>query len=274
MTVATRTDTLLSVNNVNLSYGTNAVLRDVNFTVQDLVIPGRITGQTIGLLGPSGIGKTTLLRIIAGLQKPTSGQVLIDREQRSVRSGDVGVVSQNYLVYRNRTVISNLVVASKMAKDKPSEATATQRSVDILNDFGLLDKAHLYPCQLSGGQRQRVAIAQQILASGDFLVFDEPTAGLDPISKTKTCGLISKLAHRSETETLIICSHDIPSVVTVCDTVLMMGRTTGLPGANIVAELDMISRGLALNGGGIEEVRHKPEFSNTVEELQDMFTKL
>ncbi len=272
--IATRTDTLLSVDNVCLSYGDNVVLRNVNLQIKDLVIPGRVTGQIVGILGPSGVGKTSLIRIIAGLQRQTSGSVLIGRELVPVRAGNVGVVSQNYIVYRNKDVIDNLLVAAMQSKDKPGRKEALQRSVDMLSDFGLLDKAHLYPAQLSGGQRQRVAIAQQILASGDFLVFDEPTAGLDPASKDKTCELITRLAHRSETETILLVSHDIPSIVALCDTVILMGHCKDQSGANVAAELDMIRRGLVLNGGGISAIRRKPEFRETVDEIQDMFATL
>ena len=267
---ALRTDTLLSIENVSLSYGSNVVLKDVNARIQDLVRPGCVTGQVCGLLGPSGIGKSTVLRIMAGLQKPTTGAVYLGANRKPVAPGDVGMVSQASIVYRNRDVMSNIVIAAENAADKPSAKVAKQRAVDILNDFGLLDKAQLYPVQLSGGQRQRVSIAQQMVCCSDFLVFDEPTAGLDPIAKAKTCELIGKLASRSELETLVICSHDIPSVVTTCDTVWLLGRTPGVPGARIVEEYDLIERGLAYH----DDVTRMPEFADTVRELSDRFSSL
>lgn len=266
----TRTSTLLSINSVSLSYGPTPVLRDVNLIVRDLIRPGCITGQTLGLLGPSGIGKSTLLRILSGLLAPTSGTVLIGREQRPTTPGSVGMVNQTYTLYHNRTVLSNLTVAALQSATRPTRHVAAQQAVDILNEFGLLDKAHSYPSQLSGGQRQRVAIAQQMLCSGELLLFDEPTAGLDPLAKLKTCELIANLANRSENETVVLCSHDIPSVVAICDTVLVMGREPGLPGAKIVAEIDLIARGLMWH----TNVRRLPQFSETVEELQEMFKSL
>lgn len=263
----TRTDTLLSINNVTMTYGDNVVLRDINISIQDLIRPGIVTGQIVGLVGPSGIGKTTLLRIIAGLQKPTAGTVLLGKSQTPVRAGDVGVVSQNYLVYRHHDVLTNLVIAAKQAKDRPAESVAKQRAVDMLNDFGLLDKAHLYPCQLSGGQRQRVAIGQQILASGDFLLMDEPTAGLDPIAKEKVCDLIGKVANRSESSTVIVVTHDIASAVALADTIWVFGVHKNKPGAQVVAIYDMIGRGLAFQPG----VRRMPMFADTVTEIQSEF---
>lgn len=270
MTVTTRTNTLLSINNVSMSYGSNAVLRDININIRDLVRPGIVTGQICGLLGPSGSGKSTLLRIIAGLQKPTGGTVLLGQSQIPVRCGDVGVVTQNYLIYRNRDVLSNLVIAAKQAKDSPSEVVAKQRAVDMLNDFGLLDKAHLYPCQLSGGQRQRVAIGQQILTGGDFLLFDEPTAGLDPVAKRKVCDLITRVANRSEITTLLIVSHDIRSLVAVCDTLYVLGRLPDQPGATITGVYDLVARGLTWEPG----ITRSPAFTQVVEELEFMFSAL
>jgi len=274
---ATRTTPLLSVNNISLSYGAVPVLRDCSFTVRDLIRPGCITGQVVGILGRSGCGKTSLLKIIAGLLQPTSGTVLIDVDQHPTHAGDVGIVSQQYTVYRNRDVLSNLTVAAQQAANRPTPVAAKQRAVDMLNSFGLLEQAHNYPCQLSGGQRQRVAIMQQMLTGTSFLAFDEPTAGLDPLAKATTCSLISQLANRSETETVLLVSHDIPSVVAMCDTVLVMGREpgaggggSGSSGAKIITEIDLISRGLMWH----DQVRRLPAFTETVEELQDMFTRL
>lgn len=261
---ATRTDTLLSIEHVSLSYGDNVVLRDVNAEIKDLVRPGCVTGQVVAFLGPSGVGKTSLLRIIAGLQKPTSGVVRIGKSPHPVRAGDVGLVSQDYMTYRNRDVMSNLTVAARFRPD-PKQA-----AVDILNEFGLLDKAHLYPCQLSGGQRQRISIAQQLLSAQDYLLFDEPTAGLDPLAKAKVCHLISELANRTETETIICVTHDIPSAVSVADTIWCMGRDPGQPGARIVEEYSMIERGIMWH----PDVQRTPEFAETVRELSDRFNTL
>jgi ABC-type nitrate/sulfonate/bicarbonate transport system ATPase subunit len=267
---ATRTDTLLSIENVSLSYGQNVVLRDVNASIKDLVRPGCVTGQVVSILGRSGCGKTSLLRIIAGLQKATSGSVTLGKDRAPAKAGDVGLVSQNYLLYRNRDVLSNLVIAARQSRDNPNARIATQRAIDLLDDFGLLDKKHLYPSQLSGGQKQRVSIAQQILACGEMLLWDEPTAGLDPIAKKKVCELVGKVANRDELSSCLIVTHDIPSAVTVSDTLWLIGTPHGETGSRIVQEYDLISMGLAFQ----PDIQRLPEFTATVRELQDRFATL
>lgn len=262
--LATRTDTLLSIENVSLSYEDNIVLRDINAKILDLVRPGCVTGQVVGLLGPSGIGKSTLLRIMAGLNKPTTGSVLLGSNRQPVRPGDVGMVSQDYRVYRHHEVLRNLEIAARHLPD-PKQA-----AVDMLNSFGLLDKAHLYPSQLSGGQRQRLAIGQQILSAGNFLLFDEPTAGLDPLARRNVCHLISEVANRTELETICICSHDIPSIVSTCDEVWLLGRQPEKLGATIVDTIDLVRRGLCWR----PDIHRTPEFTSMVEELQDRFSVL
>lgn len=271
MTAApTRTDTLLSIEHVSLSYGPNQVLRDVNAHIEDLIRPDMVTGQVVGLLSPSGGGKTTLLKVIAGLLKPSAGTVSLGTARTPACAGEVGLVFQNSWLYPNRDVLSNLVVGARMAKSHPTVKEATQRAVDILNDFGLLDKAHLYPCQLSGGQKQRVAISQQILCSDHFLCMDEPTAGLDPLAKAKVCQLITKVANRDDLNTVILCSHDIASVVAVCDEVWLLGRDPGLPGARIVETVDLIDRGLTWQ----PDITSLPAYAETVRELQERFKTL
>ncbi len=130
---------------------------------------GYVNGQIVGFIGPSGIGKTQLFRIIAGLNKPTAGQVIIHTDTHPVIAGEVGVVAQNYPLFAHRTVLSNLALAATR-KEKDAKV-AHDKIMDFLNEFGLADKAPLYPSQLSGGQRQRIAIIQQILCSEHYVIF-------------------------------------------------------------------------------------------------------
>src|SRR5229473_3906173 len=114
-------DTLLKIDHISLSYDDKVILRDVNAEIRDIIRDDCIQGQVVGFLGPSGIGKTQLFRIIAGLNQPTSGQVLVNSTLTPVKAGMVGVVAQNYPLFENRTIFSNLMVAAKQ-REKSHEA--------------------------------------------------------------------------------------------------------------------------------------------------------
>ncbi len=161
-----KTHTLLKVSGVNLDLGGRKILRDVNLEIKDIVRPGMTQGQIVGLLGPSGMGKTQLFRILSGLNVPDSGTVDMGNPLTPVQAGRVGVVAQDYPLFHNRTVMSNLVLASKQAgRTQPEED-----SKKMLDRFDLGEHGDKFPAQLSGGQRQRVAIAQQLLCSEMFLL--------------------------------------------------------------------------------------------------------
>lgn len=274
--IATRTETLLSVQNVGLTLDGNRILAGVNVKVDNLRrdTDGETdkTGQIVAFLAPSGTGKTLMLRIIAGLLKPDTGRVLIGENQQDTRPGMVGLVSQNYLLYRHRTVLGNLLVATRMAGER---GFAESIAKDMLRRFGLESKANLYPSQLSGGQRQRVAIGQQLLCSEHMILFDEPTAGLDPIAKENVCQLLMQVANQHGLNTLVIASHDIRAMLAMADTVWLMGRdrdATGavIPGARIVQEYDLIARGLTWQ----PDVMHLPAFIETEREILARFREL
>ena len=133
------------------------------------------------MLGPSGIGKTTLVRVMAGLDAPARGRVTIAGDP--VRAGMVGVVHQSYPLFAHRSVLGNLLVA---ARGPDPEA----RAHTLLERFGLADHMHAWPCELSGGQRQRIAILQQLLCGHMYVLLDEPFSGLDPLSRNATCELL------------------------------------------------------------------------------------
>ncbi|MGC4045735.1 MAG: ATP-binding cassette domain-containing protein [Armatimonas sp.] len=138
-------ETLLKIEGVSLTLGGKLILRDVNAEVKNVVREGMQQGQVVGLLGPSGVGKTRLFRILAGLDQPDSGRVLLGAEGKPVTRGSVGVVAQDYPLFAHRTVLSNLLVAAKQAGKSEKDCE------DLLEKFGLAGHEKKYPAQLSGG---------------------------------------------------------------------------------------------------------------------------
>lgn len=261
--------TLLKVENVSLTLGGNQILKDVNMEIKD--ISGH--GQVVGILGPSGIGKTWFSKILAGLYVPNSGKVLITERGIPVRRGMVGVVTQNYRLFKNYTVLKNLITAARQTGIPHGEAK--KKSYTMLDKFNLRDKAGLYPEELSGGQRQRIAIGQQLLCSEHFLLMDEPFTGLDPLMKDNVCELITDVASSDELNTILIITHDIPEAIACADHILMMGRDRDasgniIPGARFVEVYDLIERDLAWH----KDIKLTPEFSSFDRELRAKFREL
>ena len=268
----TRTDVLLSIEGVHLSFGDRVVLRDVNAEIRDLHRPGVEQGQVVSLLGPSGVGKTQLFRILAGLSEPSSGAVRITDKRVPVKAGMVGVVDQHYTLFRHRTVGDNLTIAARQGGMEPGEARDRARA--LLDRFQLADRWDEWPDRLSGGQRQRVAIAQQLLCSEHFLLMDEPFSGLDPNMLAEVCRLIGEVATMDELRTIIVVTHDVASALTISDTVWLLGRDRidgeAVPGARVQREYDLIERGITWQ----PEVDQLPAFRDLLREIKERFRAL
>jgi NitT/TauT family transport system ATP-binding protein len=265
--------TLLRVEGVNLALGGKQILRDVSMQIRDVRRPGVTTGQVVGLLGPSGMGKTQLFRILAGLNKPDSGSVLVGEEAKPVQRGMVGVVAQHYPLFQHRRVLGNLLVAGGRAG--LSHADCRAKAERLLAHFKLEDAAHKYPLQLSGGQRQRVAIAQQFMCSERFLLMDEPFSGLDLVQIERVVGLINEVASLHEFNTIIVVTHDISAALEVADTLWLLGRDRDaqgnlIPGARVQDTYNLIERGLAWQKG----IADTPAFVETRREIRARFPQL
>jgi polar amino acid transport system ATP-binding protein/sulfate transport system ATP-binding protein len=266
-------DVILKATDVSLTLGGNVILRDLNLEIRDLYRPGCVTGQVVGLLGPSGIGKTRLFRLLAGIDKPDKGTITIGPKCVPVERGMVGVVAQNYPLFEHRTVVGNLELAARSAGLSRQDAAA--KAFTYLQRFSLEERADLYPCQLSGGQRQRVAIAQQFLCSEHFVLMDEPFSGLDLIAVDKVSKMICEVANSDELNTVIVVTHDIQAALAVADTIWLLGRDRDehgkvIPGARVKATYNLVERGLAWREG----IADTPECMDLVREIRAVFPSL
>ncbi len=268
---------LLSIKDVHLTLGGNHILDNVNIEVKDIIQPGTVRGQIKGLIGPSGVGKTQLLRIIAGLNDPDEGTVHIASNDQATlvptQPGMVGVVAQNYPLFEHLSVVNNLVLAGGVSKLSRSEAK--EKALGLLQRFGLHDRRNYWPSQLSGGQRQRISILQQLMVERFFLIMDEPFSGLDPSAIKEITVFINEVAHSHELNTILIISHDIRSVVTIADEIFILGRKLDQKGdlvrsAHIVETVNLLDLGLAWQDG----IRQLPEFNSLVNQLEDKFSRI
>jgi polar amino acid transport system ATP-binding protein/sulfate transport system ATP-binding protein len=266
-------ETLLEISNVSLEYEGKSILRGVNASIKDIIRPNSTTGQIVGFLGPSGIGKSQLCRIISGLNTPTSGLVSVHNSGKPVQAGEIGVVAQSYPLFEHRTVFSNLLL-SAMQKEKNANI-AKEKVLEYLNEFELADKRNLYPAQLSGGQRQRAAIIQQVLCSEHFLLMDEPFSGLDLLMLEKTCSLLSRIANMHELNTIIVVTHDVTAAASISDHLWLMGRETGedgkkIQGSKIMKEYSLVDAGLCWH----PEIITTTRFTDFVSEVKDEFRNM
>ncbi len=271
---------LLVLDNVSQEFNLNngvkfPVLKNLSMSIKNI----ESKPQIVSILGPSGIGKTTILRIVAGLDRPSSGRVLITEDKpnvmRDIRIGDVGVVFQKYPLFDDLPVLENLIQpAIRVAK--LDAKTARERAMQYLDQFGLFDQSLSWPVQLSGGQRQRVAILQQLITNKYFIILDEPFSGLDPVSISSAIKLITDIANQHTLNTFIIITHDITSALIISDTVYLLGRDRDekgevIPGAKIIKTYDLIEEGIAYQ----RNIEDLPRFTEIRKEIKlDIFPKL
>jgi ABC-type nitrate/sulfonate/bicarbonate transport system ATPase subunit len=211
-------ETLLEAKNVSLVLDGKKILHDVNIDIKDIIVPNRTTGQIIGLCAPSGRGKTQLFKLLAGINAPTTGQVLV--RGKIVTEGSVGVVSQDYRLFEHHSILRNLELGFH---DKNTKAEHDEKIKYYLDRFKLTEHSGKYPAQLSGGQRQRIAIIQQILCSEHFILMDEPFSGLDPVMTYEMCSLIEEVADMDELNTIIVVSHDATSIASISNLIWLLG---------------------------------------------------
>lgn len=195
------------------------VLRDISFEVS--------AGDIYGIVGMSGAGKSTMLRLIGLLDTPTSGQILVKGNDIATLTGkakidyykSIGTVFQGYNLLMQRSVRENIAFPLELS---PCDKAQVARRVDsLLEVVGLTDKADAYPAQLSGGQKQRVAIARALATSPELLLCDEPTSALDSLTTQSILELLQDINLRLGV-TIIIITHEIGVVRSICNKVAVL----------------------------------------------------
>jgi len=212
----------IEVKNINKSFEsmTNedlVVLKDINLHIDD--------GEFVCFLGPSGCGKTTLLRLIAGLDQPTSGEIVADGEVVEKPSGDRTVIFQQYSLFPWFTVLQNVVFGLQMTKNgtKKEYIEAAERYLDSV---GLIDFKDSYPHELSGGMKQRVAIIRSLLNHSPILLMDEPFSALDMQNRHKLQEQLIGVWKRFE-NTIVFITHDVDEAIFLADKIVILDRNPG-----------------------------------------------
>lgn len=211
---------ILQINHLSKSFGSNLVLRDIDFTVEK--------GDVTSIIGASGSGKSTLLRCINLLETPTSGEILYHGENvvgRGVNAAayrsHVGMVFQSFNLFNNMTVLENCIVGQVKVLKKNRE-DARKQAMNYLEKVGMAPYINAKPRQISGGQKQRVAIARALAMDPEVLLFDEPTSALDPEMVGEVLSVMQDLAQ--EGMTMLVVTHEMAFARDVSSHVVYMNQ--------------------------------------------------
>lgn len=216
---------VIKVRGLKKSFGKVSVLNNIDFDVY--------RGETIAIIGPSGVGKSTILRCLINLEKANGGDIYVGGSYL-VKDGEypkeshcrricskMGMVFQSFHLFPHLSVLDNLIYAPRYVNNENVE-TAIQRAEVLLKKVGLSDKRDAMPNQLSGGQQQRIAIARALMMNPEILLFDEPTSSLDPLLKTEVLAVMKALA--KEKMTMLVVTHEMSFAREVADRVLFVSE--------------------------------------------------
>lgn len=212
---------MIKIRNLSKSFGQLKVLRDINLEVKK--------GQVVAIIGPSGTGKSTLLRCINYLEEPEEGEIEIDgfkvnaknitRKEIYELRKKTSMVFQTYNLFKNKTALENVMEPLTTVK-KMDRKVAEKKALNILDAVGLLDKKDFYPSKLSGGQQQRVGIGRAMAVEPKVMLFDEPTSALDPELVGEVLDVIRSLAENHTT--MLIVTHEMDFARNVADKIIFM----------------------------------------------------
>ncbi|GGG04700.1 sulfate/molybdate ABC transporter ATP-binding protein [Paenibacillus abyssi] len=206
----------IEVSNLNKHFGDFHAVRDVSFTIEK--------GRLIGLLGPSGGGKTSILRMLAGLESPTSGDIVFHGKKVNElppQERGIGFVFQNYALFKHMTVYDNIAFGLKVKKQ--SKDQIRERVMSLVELTGLKGFEHRYPHQLSGGQRQRVAFARALAPEPQLLLLDEPFAAIDAKIRHELRTWLKDMIERLGITSIFV-THDQDEAIEVADEIMIINK--------------------------------------------------
>lgn len=204
---------MLELKNISKQFGQKKIFDHFNLTIED--------GKILSLVGPSGGGKTTLLRMLAGLEKIDSGEIIYNGEVVPIDHLEtlnlLGFVFQDFQLFPHLSVLDNLTLSPVKTMGMTKES-AKEKAVTLLQRLGLGEHADAYPYSLSGGQKQRVALARAMMIDPQIIGYDEPTSALDPELRQEVKKLI--LQNREAGMTQIVVTHDLQFAESISDHIL------------------------------------------------------
>ncbi len=245
--------TVVSIQNLTKSYQTQRALKQINLNIQE--------GEVFGIIGMSGAGKTTLMRCLTALERPTHGKVRICNEEITTLSGaslrcarkKIGMIFQHFNLFSSRTVLENIVYPIEI--EGASREKREARARELLDLVGLTAKERHYPAELSGGEKQRVAIARALINKPAVLLCDEATSSLDPRTTHSILTLLSELNERLGL-TILLITHEMEVIKQIC------------------THVAVLEHGEIVEQGGVEDLFAKPKHPTTQRFLQNITHEL